>query len=450
MNVLVWLRRDLRVTDQPALTLAAGRGRVLPVFIAQPSEWRQADRSARHWGFVAECLADLRADLAALGLPLVVRLGEAQPVLERLVRAHAVTEIVCQAEGGAGWAASRDRQIAAWAAGCGLRWTCLPAQALPPSAASALIEAPQPRVLRPVAGVEPGSLPAARALGLPGDPCPHRQPGGRRAAELLLEGLARQRLALPLPAGAPLAVTDRAAARLSPHLAWGSLGPADLARLAPPEGLAPPARAAWQAGFRRLETGLHARAIAQDGPARLPPAAEDGADAPALRLAALAVGETGLPFLDACLRSLRATGWLDARGRGWVFQAATRILGLEARAVGLVLARLCTDHDPAILWHEVARLRARPGAFPDPTAEGLRRDPGGAFTRRWLPELAALPDADLHQPWRWPGAARLLGRRYPEPLVDPATARRQERPPPAPGLRRAPPRPIPGQLCLDL
>ncbi|MDE3029702.1 MAG: deoxyribodipyrimidine photo-lyase, partial [Paracoccaceae bacterium] len=84
MNVLVWIRRDLRVQDHPALALAATMGAVLPLFVAEPAVWAAPDRSARQWGFVTECLAELREGLGALGAPLVVRVGPAEIVLERL------------------------------------------------------------------------------------------------------------------------------------------------------------------------------------------------------------------------------------------------------------------------------------------------------------------------------------------------------------------------------
>ena len=81
-SVLVLFKRDLRVQDNPALALAAARGRVvLPVFVVEPDAWAQPDASARQWRFVAESLADLRADLAVLGAPLVVRTGDMVEVL---------------------------------------------------------------------------------------------------------------------------------------------------------------------------------------------------------------------------------------------------------------------------------------------------------------------------------------------------------------------------------
>jgi len=61
----------------------------------------------------------------------------------------------------------------------------------------------------------------------------------------------------------------------------------------------------------------------------------------------------------------------------------------------------------------------------NPVKQGHDQDPEGMFTRRWVPELAAVPDAYLQEPWRWEGAGRLLGRRYPEPIVEVRAAARE-------------------------
>ena len=60
MNVLVWFKRDLRIHDHPALSIAAAQGAVLPVYVVEPDYWRLPDTSARQWAFTAEALADLR------------------------------------------------------------------------------------------------------------------------------------------------------------------------------------------------------------------------------------------------------------------------------------------------------------------------------------------------------------------------------------------------------
>jgi deoxyribodipyrimidine photo-lyase len=164
-------------------------------------------------------------------------------------------------------------------------------------------------------------------------------------------------------------------------------------------------------------------------------------DSDPARLRAWTEGETGLPFLDACLRYLRATGWLNFRMRAMVQSVAAYHLWLDWRVTGRHLARMFTDYEPGIHWPQVQMQSGTTGIntprIYNPVKQGQDQDPTGAFTRAWVPELAAVPDAFLHEPWRWSGAQGILGRRYPEPVVDVAQAARAAREA-VWGARRAP------------
>jgi deoxyribodipyrimidine photo-lyase len=170
MNVLIWFKRDLRLSDHPALTLAAGLGAVLPVYIVEPELWSAPDASARQWGFVAESLEGLRVELGGMGVPLILRMGEAVEVLDRLCRQHRIARIVSHVETGNLATYARDRRVAAWAKQAGVQWTELPqsgvVRRLPGrdgwakgrDAFMATPALPQPRMTA-VPGVEPGPIP---------------------------------------------------------------------------------------------------------------------------------------------------------------------------------------------------------------------------------------------------------------------------------------------------
>lgn len=111
---VVWFKRDLRVADHAALTQAALRGPVIPLYIAEPELWQQPDMSGRHWGFISETLDELHDDLAKLGQPLVVRCGEAVDVLETMRRSFDVTAIWSHEETGNLWTFVRDKRVGAW------------------------------------------------------------------------------------------------------------------------------------------------------------------------------------------------------------------------------------------------------------------------------------------------------------------------------------------------
>jgi deoxyribodipyrimidine photo-lyase len=445
---IVWFKRDLRVHDHAPLLAACASGRpVLPLFIVEPDMWAQPDMSGRQFGFLAESLADLDRSLAARGGKLVVRVGAAVEVLHGLHARHGITAIHAHQETGNLWSFARDRAVRRWARGAGVpvlevqqhgvwrahgnrdgwaaRWEAM--------MRSARLPAPAAIGMAMVAGEV---LPDARALGLADDPCPGRQPGGRRAGLALLKSFLGER---GRPYRAAMSAPDTGAAhcsRLSPHLALGtmSLREAFQAALA--------ARQRWQAAgdsafvrsidsfISRLHWHCHFIQKLEDAPwleqrclhpayAGLP--AHDDA-----RLAAWVTGRTGWPFVDACMRSLMATGWLNFRMRAMVMAVASYHLRLDWRHSGAALARLFTDYEPGIHWAQVQMQSGTTGTniprIYNPIKQGHDQDPNGNFIRRWVPELAHLPTPVVHEPWSAPEPVS-----YPAPLVDHEQAARAAR-----------------------
>lgn len=450
MNVLVWLKRDLRIQDHPALTLAASLGPVLPVYVVEPELWAQPDAAARQWEVVAEALADLREALGRMGAPLVVRVGDAVTVLAGLCKRHGVTRIISHEETGNLWTYARDRRVAFWARSVGIEWTevpqsgvvrRLPSRDVWTASRDGFMAAPALPVpaLRAVEGVEPGLIPSVRALKLAPDPCPHRQSGGRtRGLELLDSFLAQRGEPYRVAMSSPL-TAERACSRLSPHFALGTLSVREVVQAVAARQAEKPG-GKWGGSLSSFQSRLawrdHFMQKLEDQPSietrdLHPVAATRPREMDATRLAAWANGETGLPFLDACLRYVRATGWLNFRMRAMVISVASYHLWLDWRATGSHLARMFTDYEPGIHWPQVQMQSGTTGIniprIYNPVKQGLDQDPTGIFTRRWLPELAPVPDAFLQQPWRWPEAQRLLGHRYPEPIIDIASAAREAR-----------------------
>ena len=457
MALIVWFKRDLRPADHPALARAAGiaaetGAAVLPLYIVEPEYWRLPDTSHRQWEATREALEGLRADLAALGAPLVVRTGAAEAVLAQIARTHGVTRILAHEETGNLWTYARDRRVRAWARRAGIALEELPQSGVVRRLASrdgwaarrdAFVAAPvlaAPVALRPMPGIEPGALPPARALGLAPDGCRHRQPGGRAAGLALLESFLSERGEHYRKGMSSPGRAARVCSRLSPHLALGTVSVREAAQATAARAAARPggawggslssfaARLAWRDHFaQKLEDApkIETRCL-HPATEALRPREPDAA-----RLAAWSAGETGLPFVDACLRCLRATGWINFRMRAMLVAVASYHLWLDWRATGPVLARLFTDYDPGIHWPQMQMQSGTTGIntirIYNPVKQGLDHDPDGRFTRLWLPELAEVPDAVLQMPWRWGGAGALLGARYPAPIVDPDAAARAAR-----------------------
>ncbi|MEL6585540.1 MAG: FAD-binding domain-containing protein [Pseudomonadota bacterium] len=447
---VLWFKRDLRVQDHPALTCVTGP--VIPLYIAEPEMWAQPDASARQWDFVSECLTELREDLRALGAPLLIRVGEATSVLEALRQVTPIHRLISHEETGLRWSWDRDKRVAAWARHHDVAWDQVPAdgvirrlQSRDGWAAKRERFMRQPQRDRPAKlhgpVLDPGPLPDATVLGLSPDPCPERQPGGRRQALGLLGSFLTDRgRTYRSDMSSPLA-GEWACSRLSAHLAWGTLSPreaqqAAMARMTEVKGT----RDGWTGSLRsfisRLAWRDHFTQKLEDFPdldrkpmhpafADLRPTVAEDPTA-ARHLEAWAQGQTGIPFVDACMRSARATGWLNFRMRAMVQCVASYHLWIDWRDSAPVLARLWTDYAPGIHYSQAQMQSGVTGIntlrIYNPIKQGKDQDPDGIFTRRWVPEIAHLPDATLQEPWTADTPVD-----YPAPLVDVAEAARLAR-----------------------
>ena len=160
---------------------------------------------------------------------------------------------------------------------------------------------------------------------------------------------------------------------------------------------------------------------------------ERGKHADAL-LAAWREGRTGYPLVDAAMRQLNHTGYMHNRLRMVVASFLTKDLGLDWRWGEQYFADHLIDFDLAAnnggwQWAASSGCDAQPYfRIFNPISQSEKFDPQGKFIRRYLPELARLPTAALHAPWLAPpaelqAAGVVLGRDYPQPIVDHAQAR---------------------------
>ncbi|MEM9359264.1 MAG: deoxyribodipyrimidine photo-lyase [Pseudomonadota bacterium] len=457
---IVWFKRDLRIADHRPLSYAAPRGPVLPLLVIEPELWQQADMSARQYNFFSECVTELRAALGGLGQPLVVRVGDVIDCLEAIRQSRKIDGLWSHEETGNDWTYQRDLRVGEWCRQNGVAWTEHRQDGVIRKLESRngwagkwdkLMSEPltdTPSALTPLADMtNVQTLPSVTDLGLH-DPDPvQRQRGGRSQALASLTSFLdtrgehyRSEMSSPISA-------ESACSRLSPYLAWGAVSMREVAqttwqRQRELKEIGGKSVSGWRSSLvsftGRLHWHCHFMQKLEDEPPlefrNLHPAYDglrvtDTIDQE--RLHAWQNGETGLPFVDACMRYLAATGWLNFRMRAMLMAVASYHLWLHWRRPGLHLARQFTDYEPGIHWPQVQMQSGTTGIntvrIYNPIKQGFDQDPDGEFVRRWVPELEAIEGGKVHEPWKSPLAASILDKTYPAPIIDHLAAARYAR-----------------------
>jgi deoxyribodipyrimidine photo-lyase len=448
---VVWFKRDLRIHDHDALKMAASQGRVLPIYVLEPELWAQPDMSARHYAFLCDCLHDLDVDLKRIGLRLIIRIGSATEVFENLRQKYSIDALWSHQETWNAWTYKRDLMVQSWCQSHGIAWHEPPqngvvrrlknrdgwAASWATYMSRPLTMAPQ--LNAPLGDIASDTLPSAADLGLAKDGGTMIQAGGRKRATKVLDSFLNLRgETYTRDMSSPLTGTD-SCSRLSPHLAFGTLSIREVTHAAEARArtladLPPMMRGKWPSAMKsfsaRLRWHCHFIQKLEDAPdiefKNLHPA-YDGLrpiDATSDRLDAWREGMTGYPMIDACMRSLRATGWLNFRMRAMVMSFASYHLWLDWRATSQHLARMFTDYEPGIHYPQVQMQSGTTGInsirIYNPIKQSIEQDPDGIFIRRWIPELRDMDPLFLHTPWKMPSALNT----YPTPIVDEAIARR--------------------------
>jgi len=452
---LLWLRRDLRVHDHPALMAALGAAEaVVPVYVLDPRLLDGPRASANRTWFLLGTLRALARDLEALGAPLVVRTGRPEEVIPALA-ADAGAGDVFASRDVSPFARRRDAAVAETLAAAGRQLrlgpgllVAEPEEVHTTDGRPVTVFAPFARrwaavPRRPLLGAPPAipSLPRGviATNRLPAGPPPTADPAllpvpGEPAARDRLAAWAAS-AALPGYAEGRNRLDADGTSRLSADLKFGTLSPLEvlLAAEGPGEG-----RRVFVSELCWREFYAHALwHFPHVGRGAYRPAydAVPWIDDPA-GLAAWQKGRTGYPVVDAAMRQLAASGWMHNRARMIAASFLAKDLLVDWRRGEAHFMVHLVDGDVAAnnggwQWTAGTGTDAAPyfRVF-NPVAQGRRFDPEGAYVRGWVPELASVPDAYVHEPWTMPpdvqaAAGCVIGRDYPAPLVDHAEARRR-------------------------
>ncbi|MBS0408705.1 MAG: deoxyribodipyrimidine photo-lyase [Proteobacteria bacterium] len=461
--VIVWFRQDLRLADNPSLAAAAESGRpVIPVYILDQTSGVRTPGAASLW-WLDKSLAALGRDLAAVGSRLILRRGEALAVLQDLVQATGADAIHWNRlyDGGS---VERDKAIKARMTDLGVAARSFSASLLNEPwevatgaggpfkvftpywrAARARIGHLEPlaapkRLTSPAAWPDSEPLPAWRlhpsapdwSAGF-GDWRPGEAGAWDRLTRFLDAAVDGYGEARDLPGA-------RGTSRLSPHLAFGEIGPRQIwaaAHSAVARGAASEGQVEAflrELGWREFNHHLlfHQPRIVTENVNRAFDAFPWRSDPEGLER--WRRGQTGYPIVDAGMRELWATGWMHNRVRMIVASFLVKHLLVDWREGEAWFWDTLVDADLAnnvCNWQWVAGSGADAAPYFrifNPVLQAERFDVDGVYVRRWVPEIANLPARRLLQPWAADGptlakAGVVLGRTYPAPMVDHALAR---------------------------
>ena len=458
---MVWFRDDLRLSDHPALHAAAATGRpVICLHVLDETSHHAGLRpiggAVRWW--LAQSLRALQKSLGALGVPLVLRKGSAAKLIPEVAREAGASEVfwnaIAQAPHGAVEreiaAALRDLGINALAfagdllaapesvrtkEGRGLRvftpfWRRVQALGAPPD------PLPAPRRLRPGQGMAGETIESLAlepthpdwAGGLRDSWTPGEPPAQKRLEKFLKERLVGYADNRDRP--------DRdGTSGLSPHLRFGEISPRQVWHAAHFAAAERPALASDADKFlSELGWREFCRHLLFDAPDLATRNLQASFDAFPWRqdeaaLKAWQRGQTGYPIVDAGMRQLWHSGVMHNRVRMVVASFLVKHLLIDWREGERWFWDTLVDADAAnnpANWQWVAGCGADAAPYFrvfNPVLQGEKFDPDGAYVRRWVPELAQLPNKFIHQPWEaatleLASAGITLGKTYPHPIID--------------------------------
>ncbi len=453
-----WIRRDLRLSDNQALTEAiSSSNSVIPVFVLDPKLINSPNSSPKRLEFLFKGLAELDGDLRGRGSKLVIRRSEPLEALSRLVRESGAEQIFAE-EDFSPYARKRDKQIASQLSLKLIGGSCIshPESLLKMDGKAYKVFTPYMRAWKAHHKIQAEQLaPLPEFIPTPaevaGDQLPEKpgsdinliyEPGEWVANKRLQEFIRSESRGIYRYADSRNLLGVSGTAQISPYLRFGMLSARQCICAAQEaiEGSSDEqARKSAETWLNELIWREFYFAILYHFPFVLWHSfREDLRELPwrnePEEFSAWCDGRTGYPIVDAAMRQLTETGWMHNRGRMIVASFLVKDLVIDWRWGERFFMQQLVDGDPAAnnggwQWTAGTGTDAAPyfRVF-NPILQSKKFDPEGIYIKRWIPELAAVPARFIHTPWEMDTKMQrqsgcIIGENYPPPIVDHIFAR---------------------------